>query len=112
MPSRITLLGREEKHLTVVRNALKEFQFRCDFIPFGELSKTPPEQLSGIKLVIVDTLPYSEEQFEKLFSFREINELSRIPVLALVLNDPSRLRYKIVGLGVNDYLPVDRKSVV
>lgn len=106
MPSRIILLGREEKHLTVVRNALKEFQFRCDFIPLSELSKTPPDQLNSIKLIIVDTLPFSEEQFDKLFSFREINELSRIPVLALVLNEPSRLRYKIVGLGVNDYLPV------
>ncbi|MGH1366045.1 MAG: GAF domain-containing sensor histidine kinase [Calditrichia bacterium] len=106
MPSRIILLGKEEKHFTLVRNALKDFQFRCDYMPLTGLAKCSPDELRSIKLVIVDTLPFPEEQFAKLLSFRETSIMSRVPVLALVHAEPLKLRYRLVGLGVNDYLPV------
>jgi PAS domain S-box-containing protein len=106
---KIVLLGREEKQFNFVLGALNDYGFQFEFINFEDLDKHT-SQVIDAKLIILDTIPFPESLFSQFHTLRQNSQLSHIPVLALVKDSPPRLRYRIVNLGITEYLtvPFDR----
>ncbi len=110
MPSKIVLLGKEERNFLFLTEALRSPQYQFDFLLVESLQQKPLPY-NGVDLFIIDTLPFQEEVFQHFFSsLKENNQFRRIPVLALVPEQPTRLRYRLIDMGVDDYLlvPFDR----
>lgn len=109
MPIKIVLLGAEEKNLQFIKSALRDPKYQFEFI---QVDKFTPHSssVSDARLFIIDTLPFTENRFHHFYVLREDNWLARIPVLALVKEKPPRLRYRLIDMGISDYLtvPFDR----
>lgn len=109
MLPKIILLGREEKNFNFVQASLNNFGYRFHFINLEDLAVAVPRILDA-RLIILDTLPYPENLFSQFHYLPQNSQLSHIPVLALVKESPPRLRYRMVSMGISDYLtvPFDR----
>ncbi len=105
MPLRIALLGKEEKNFQFVQTALNKLEYEFQFYALEHVYKSATE-IADADLLIVDTLPFPEEGFKDLFILRDDVEFSLLPALALVKDQPVRLRYRLVEMGFNDYLTV------
>ncbi len=109
MTAHILLLGREEVNFNYFQSALSSSGYSFQFL-FIDEARAHPTLLNAAALIVLDTIPYREKEFGR-FSFLQHREVDRsIPVLALVKETPPRLRYRLVDLGVDDYLtvPFDR----
>jgi PAS domain S-box-containing protein len=106
---KIVLLGREEKRFNFVLGALNDHGYQFEFVNFEDLDKYT-SQLIDAKLIILDTIPVPENFFSYFHELRQNAQLSHVPILALVKESPPRLRYRIVNLGITEYLtvPFDR----
>lgn len=105
MPSKIVLLGKEEKYFQFIHNALNNQDCDFEFVNVAVLEDSA-SQLADADLIIIDTLPYEESQFKQFYLLRENPQFSHIPTLALVKDKPTRLRYRLINMGINDYLTV------
>ncbi|MEZ4745974.1 MAG: ATP-binding protein [Calditrichia bacterium] len=102
---KILLTGSGESHLQFISKALDRSRYHFEFLDFEELEQTSA-LLPKVKLIILNTLPFPENQFSRFGIFREIPALVNIPVLALVRDKPPRLRYRLAQLGIEAYLTV------
>ncbi len=110
MPSKIVLLGKAEKHFHFLTESLRNLHYQFDFLSVDSLPQEPLP-FNEVDLFIIDTLPLPEEVFQQIFTILKENPQFRgVPVLALVPEKPIRLRYRLVDMGVDDYLlvPFDR----
>lgn len=105
MSAKIVLLGKEEKRFHFVQHGLNGKDYAFVFFDIDEAVKKP-SMLTGARLFIVDTVPFPENRFNTFYFLSENEALKQTPVLALVKDKPSRLRYRLVQLGITDYLSV------
>lgn len=105
MASTIILLGKAEKNFQFVLKSLHEQPYRFHFISADEIAQDDA-QLPDAELIIIDTLPYSEAEFNRFYPLRENPRYAHIPTLALVDENPPRLRYRLINMGIHDYLTV------
>lgn len=112
MSAKILLLGGEEKPFVFIRNALSKLDCIFEFLALPEIRKNPVNT-AGVDLLIVDTLPFSENDFSELCFLNERDDVAGIAKLALVNAAPPRLRYRLIQIGMDDYLtvPFDRLDV-
>jgi len=103
--AKIALLGKEEKRFHFVQNSLNSKDYVFEYFDIGDVEQSPVK-LAGAALFIIDTVPFPESKFNTLFFLRQDESLSQTPLLALVKDKPSRLRYRLVKLGASDYLTV------
>jgi len=106
---KIVLLGRDEKKFYFVQSALNTYGYQFEFVNLENIDNAA-SQILDARLIILDTLPYPENLFNQFHTLQQNVQLSHIPILALVKESPPRLRYRIVSMGINDYLtvPFDR----
>lgn len=109
MPLTIVLLGKEEKNFQYILSAFNDGAYHFDFVQLEQLENAS-SRLREANLIILDTLPYPERQFGRFYALRQDARLAATPVLALVKDTPPRLRYRLVNMGISDYLavPFDR----
>ncbi|MCB0314255.1 MAG: GAF domain-containing protein, partial [Calditrichaeota bacterium] len=105
MPSTILLLGKAEKNFQYVQKSLHEQSYRFHFIAADKIAQEA-EQLPDAELIIIDTLPYDEAEFGQFYALQENPRYAHVPTLALVDENPPRLRYRLVNMGIHDYLTV------
>lgn len=105
----IVLLGKEEKNFQYILSAFNDGAYHFDFVQLEQLENAFA-RLKEAHLIILDTLPYPERQFGRFYALRQDAHLAATPVLALVKDTPPRLRYRLVNMGITDYLavPFDR----
>ncbi len=109
MPLTIVFLGKEEKNFQYILSAFSDGAYHFDFVQLEQL-ESASSRLREANLIILDTLPYPERQFGRFYALRQDARLATTPVLALVKDTPPRLRYRLVNMGITDYLavPFDR----
>ncbi|MCB0258156.1 MAG: hypothetical protein KDE62_00310, partial [Calditrichaeota bacterium] len=95
MPSTILLLGKAEKNFQYVQKSLHEQSYRFHFIAADKIAQEA-EQLPDAELIIIDTLPYDEAEFGQFYALQENPRYAHVPTLALVDENPPRLRYRLV----------------
>lgn len=104
MLSSIVLVGEKENELQLLKGALPRNQYSVTFVPFVAAGAAV-EDLSAAALVIVNTLPLSESDLPRLSTIIQKRREGRFPpILALVAEKPSRLRHRLVQMGIDDYL--------
>ena len=102
-PAKILLLGKEFKTLDAIRQALSGLPYQVEAHGYATPAGSD-ETLPEADLIIVDTLPLTEAEFNGLFLL--VRRFPSRPVLALVAHQPPRLRYRVLEMGFTDYLPV------
>lgn len=109
MPLTIVLLGKEEKNFQYILSAFNDGAYHFDFVQLDQIGSAS-SRLREANLIILDTLPYPERQFGRFYALRQDARLATVPVLALVKDTPPRLRYRLINMGITDYLavPFDR----
>jgi len=106
---KIVLLGRDEKKFYFVQSALNNDGYQFEFINLENVDNATSQILDAC-LIILDTLPYPENLFSQFHTLQQNDQISHVPILALVKESPPRLRYRIISMGISDYLtvPFDR----
>ncbi len=112
LPVKIVLLGSDEKHFQFVYSALSQAHYEFEFVDFAKI-KAQSSKFVDARLIILNTLPYPDETFSKFHIFRDEQRFCQIPILAMVREKPPRLRYRLIQLGITDYLtiPFDKLDI-
>ncbi len=105
MPAKIVLLGKEEKRFHFVQHSLTSKDYEFVFVGIEKAGQLLAN-IATAGLIIIDTVPFPERYFTNFCFLKENKSLSSIPILALVKEQPSRLRYRLIQLGITDYLTV------
>ncbi|RMI17496.1 MAG: PAS domain S-box protein [Calditrichaeota bacterium] len=105
MVPKIILVGKEEQAFQFVQRSLNGRRYRFQFLPLEALEQSL-DRLAQANLIILDTCPFSENDFPRFTPLFTSSQTATIPVLALVKAKPPRLRYRLIDLGSTDYLVV------
>ena len=103
--NQILFIGKSPKSFQFVQQVLDRSLFNLKFIPFVEFN-SDPQNLENIRLIILDAIPLSNDDLHLVYSLKRESTYPQIPILALIEARPARLRYRMVEMGVDDYLTV------
>ncbi|RMG66682.1 MAG: PAS domain-containing sensor histidine kinase [Calditrichaeota bacterium] len=104
-PGQILLLGKDSTALESIKQDLSELGCQVETRLFSAIADVAQSNYHA-ELIIVDTVPLTEGEFNALFLLAGKFQVQGVPLLGLVAAHPPRLRYRLVDMGFTDYLPV------
>lgn len=105
----ILLLGKSNKSYQFIQQILERPRYNLKHLSIEEF-KNSPLNFEKIDLIILEAIPLSSNDLQLVYTLKKESSNSQIPILALIEEKPPRLRYRLVEMGVDDYLtvPFDR----
>lgn len=105
MLRKILFLGKKYQAFQFCQQAIDKSHYDLHFVPIREFSvnSCDPEDL---RLIIVEAIPLSNDDLHLIYTLKKESSYSDIPILAFVEENPPRNRYRVVDMGVDDYLTV------
>ena len=105
MSRKILFLGKKHQAFQYSQQVIDKSHYHLNFLPIREfnIDSCDPEEL---QLIIVEAIPLSNDDLHLINTLRKESSYSHIPILAFVEENPPRNRYRVVEMGVDDYLTV------
>lgn len=103
--NQILFVGKSFKSFQFILQVLDRSLFNLKFVAIDEF-ENDSQNLEDIKLIILEAIPLSNNDLHLVYSLKTESHYSQIPILALIEAKPARLRYRLVEMGVDDYLSV------
>lgn len=105
MSRKILFLGKRRQAFQFSQQVIDKSHYDLDFLPIREFSvdSCDPQDL---RLIIVEAIPLLNDDLHLIHTLKKESSYSDIPVLAFVEENPPRNRYRVVEMGVDDYLTV------
>ena len=112
MSHHILLLAKSNKSYQFIQQILDRPSYNLKHISVDEFKNASPN-FKKIELIILEAIPLSSSDLQLVYTFKKESSNSQIPILALIEEKPARLRYRLVEMGVDDYLtvPFDRMDL-
>ena len=109
---KILFFGESATSLKFMKEALRKQGAEFTYFPLRKINAVSFRD-SDFQLTIVDLTSTSPEIFNQLYVLRHDLLKPHVPILALLPRENSRLRYRLVEIGVDDFLlsPFDKLDV-
>lgn len=109
MLCKILFLGKNYGLFASVQQTLNKSRYYLNFLTTEEFG-TDNDDFKNINLIIIDAIPLSKSLLNLVYSIKQESTYSGIPILALIEENISSLRYRLINAGADDYqsIPFDK----